>query len=68
MAGLGISAFPLSTVTGGMRVLGVADGYPEMPDAEVALFTRADEKSVAVEAFEKFVLDYAGERWSPASI
>lgn len=62
MAGLGVSAFPESTVTGGMKVLGAADGFPQMPDAEVALFSRADEKSMAVEAFETFVLDYARDR------
>lgn len=61
MAGLGVSAFPLSTITEGMRILGAADGFPDLPDAEVALFTRADEKSDAVEAFEKFVLDYAAD-------
>lgn len=62
MAGLGISAFPQSTVIDCMKILGPADGFPPMPDAEVALYSRTDEKSMAAEAFETFVLDYARNR------
>ena len=52
MAGLGISAFPESTLIEGMKIVGAEDGFPVMPDAEVALFTRGDEKSAALETFE----------------
>lgn len=62
MAGLGISAFPESTVVEGMKVLGDADGFPEMPDAEVALFSRPETHSPAAQAFESFVLAYAADR------
>ena len=47
MAGLGISAFPESTLSEGMKIVGAEDGFPVMPDAEVALFTRGNEKSAA---------------------
>lgn len=59
MAGLGVSVFPRSTVLDGMRVLTERDGYPLMPDADVALFRRAGEMSPAAVAFESYVLDYA---------
>ena len=62
MAGLGISAFPRSTVIEGMKILGPDEGFPLMPDAEVALFSRADEKSAALRTFETYVLDYAAAR------
>ena len=59
MAGLGVSAFPVSTLVDGMKILGSAEGYPILPDAEVALFKPMDERSAAAEAFESYVLDYA---------
>lgn len=62
MAGLGMSAFPLSTVAEGMKTLGVDDGLPHMLDAEVALFSRRDANSPAAHAFETFVLSYAADR------
>lgn len=61
MAGLGISAFPESTLIEGMKIVGAEDGFPRMPDAEVALFARGDEKSTALETFENYVLEYAAE-------
>ena len=61
MAGLGISAFPESTLIEGMKIAGAEDCFPVMSDAEVALFTRGDEKSVALETFENYVLEYAAE-------
>lgn len=62
MAGLGLSAFPQSTVVEGMKVLGISDGFPHMPDAEVALFRRSDAHTPAAQAFESFVLAYAADR------
>ena len=66
MAGLGISAFPQSTILEGMRILGETDGLPVMPDAEIALFSRPVDRTDAAGAFETFVLNYARDRASAA--
>ncbi|MGB0629312.1 MAG: LysR substrate-binding domain-containing protein [Alphaproteobacteria bacterium] len=66
MAGLGVSAFPESSFIEGMKIVGPDDDFPLLPDAEVALFTRGDEKSAALETFENYVLDYAENR--PAAV
>jgi DNA-binding transcriptional LysR family regulator len=41
-AGLGVSLLPASTVQAGHRVLGAADGFPEIGGLELALFARPD--------------------------
>lgn len=41
-AGLGVSLLPASTVQAGHRVVGAADGFPEIGGLELALFARPD--------------------------
>jgi DNA-binding transcriptional LysR family regulator len=41
LAGLAITPLPASAITNGLRVLGVSDGLPPLPDLEFAIFERA---------------------------
>lgn len=59
-AGLAVTIVPESAVGTGLRVLGEDDGFPELPQIELLLYTRRSGRSPAVEAFADVILDTLG--------
>lgn len=49
-AGLAIAAMPRSSLTPNLRILGTDEGFPELPDVELALIQRPSHLSPAIEA------------------
>ena len=41
LAGLAITALPVSALIGGLRILGVEEGLPPLPDLEFAIYEKA---------------------------
>ncbi|MGN8544882.1 hypothetical protein ACQPTN_07825 [Bradyrhizobium sp. 13971] len=50
VAGLAVTPLPLSAVTTGLRILGMGDGLPPLPDLEFAIYEkrRPDKASEAL--------------------
>lgn len=57
MGGLGVGAIPTSSLIGGLRQLGAADGLPPLPASEIALFRREEQLSPCAEAFVGFLTE-----------
>jgi DNA-binding transcriptional LysR family regulator len=56
LAGLAVSVLPESGLRPGMRVLGVADGFPELPSCRIGLLRNAHENSALADALAGHVV------------
>jgi len=56
-AGLAITTIGRSALTPGMRMLGVEDGFPSLPDIVLTLERTPRERSAAVEALADHIVD-----------
>jgi len=54
-AGLGISVLPKAMLTEGLRVLGEDHGLPDLPDTEIALYTRKGASKACLKLAEHIV-------------
>ena len=52
LAGLAVTPLPASALTAGLRMLGVEEGLPRLPDLEFAIYEKArpDKAAVALAA------------------
>ena len=57
LSGLAISVFPESAVRPGMRRLGEEDGFPDLPNCDIALLRAAGSTSSSVDALAAHVID-----------
>jgi DNA-binding transcriptional LysR family regulator len=56
LAGLAVSVFPESGLRPGMRVLGAADGFPELPSCRVGLLRNPHQPSALAEALAEHIV------------
>jgi DNA-binding transcriptional LysR family regulator len=56
LAGLAVSVFPESGLRPGMRVLGAADGFPELPSCRVGLLRNPHQPSALAEALAEHII------------
>jgi DNA-binding transcriptional LysR family regulator len=56
LAGLAVSVFPESGLRPGMRVLGSADGFPELPFVRIGLMRNPHERSELAEALAEHII------------
>ena len=58
LAGLGIGMLSPSSVSADMRVLGMPEGMPEIPRAQIVLARSAETNSEAVDTLESFLISH----------
>jgi DNA-binding transcriptional LysR family regulator len=56
LAGLAVSVFPESGLRPGMRVLGTAEGFPELPSCRVGLLRNPHQPSALAEALAEHII------------
>jgi DNA-binding transcriptional LysR family regulator len=56
MAGLAVSVLPESAVRSGMRILGLADGFPPLPTVRIGLLRQAGETSQLTDALASHII------------
>ncbi|MGP0092528.1 MAG: LysR substrate-binding domain-containing protein [Xanthobacteraceae bacterium] len=56
LAGLAVSVLPESGLRPGMRVLGPADGFPELPSCRIGLLRNAHERSALADALAEHII------------
>jgi len=61
LAGLAVSALPQSALRPGMRVLGEAEGFPRLPDCEIAMAIRPGEVPGIVTALADYIVEGVGD-------
>lgn len=65
-AGLAVSAVPLSIVRDGWRVLDARDGFPPLPNYQLALKRADDAVTPLHDRFERHVIEYFGPALTPS--
>ncbi len=63
LSGLAVSVLPESAVQPGMRILGEKDGFPDLPDGEIALIRSNDLTSKTVEAMANHIRESLGSNF-----
>lgn len=55
-SGLALSVFPESAIRPNMRLLGLSEGFPELPDCEIALLRAPNANSSSIDALAEHVI------------
>jgi DNA-binding transcriptional LysR family regulator len=66
LAGLAVSVFPESGVRPGMRLLTVADGFPELPSCDIGLLRNTHESSPLADALAGHIISSLDNLSQPA--
>jgi len=62
LSGLAVSVLPESAVQPGMRILGEKDGFPKLPDGEIALIRSTDPVGKTIEAMANHIRESLGSK------
>jgi DNA-binding transcriptional LysR family regulator len=60
LSGLAVSVLPESALQPGMRILTAKEGFPDLPDAEIALIRSTDSSSKTIDAMANHMRESLG--------
>jgi DNA-binding transcriptional LysR family regulator len=61
-AGLGVSVLPIFLVQPGMRVLSPGEGFPPLPDCEIAVIRAPDANNRVIDTLHEYIVDSLSQR------
>ncbi len=67
MSGAGVSCLPSGAVLDGFRVLREQDGFPKLPDSQLAIYTQSKTQSPIVDYLEEHLADLLHSAITPRS-